>query len=154
MTPSGTGVQHAPAHWRRDSPRRRGSALAANLALAALIAVADNTTGYEMRLAILYLLPITLATWFVGGVAGSLVSLTAVSCWVWTFESSHPYTHRFYFYWEGCIIAASFLIVVLLLTRLRRALERSDERFVTVLEGLQAAVFAEDVRTGALLYAN
>ncbi len=154
MTSSSTGLQQAPAPWRGELLRRRGVALAGALALVGLIALADHLTGYDIRLAILYLLPIALATWQVGGVAGGLVSLTSVLCWMWTFESLHPYTHRFYFYWEGGITATSFLVVVVLLTRLKQALERSDERFVTVLEGLQAAVCAEDSRSGALLYGN
>ncbi len=154
MTPSGTGAQHAPARWLGEVLGRPALALAASLALVALVAFADKVTGYEIRLTILYLLPIALATWLAGAAAGSFVSLSAVLCWMWIFESSHPYSHHFYYYWEGGITAASYLVVVFLLARLKRALVSSDERFVTVLEGLQAAVYAEDRRTGALLYGN
>jgi C4-dicarboxylate-specific signal transduction histidine kinase len=153
VIPVYTGAQRAPAHWRSES-LRRGLALAGSLALVLVIAVADHATGYEVRLAILNLVPIALATWRAGTLAGAGVSLAAALGWIWAFESAHPYSHRFYLYWEGGITAASFLLFALLLARLKRALERSDERFVTVLEGLQAAVLAEDARTGALLYAN
>jgi len=128
--------------------------LAASFALIAAIAAADYLTGYDLRLAILYLLPIALATWKLGGAAGALVALSAALIWTVTFESNHPYSHPFYLYWEGAITGASYLVIVVLLARLRQALERSDERFVTVLEGLRAAVEVEDARTQAVLYAN
>lgn len=142
--------------WR-DRPAtavRRAARLAASLGVVAGIALADHATGYELRLAILYLVPIAATTWLIGGAAGAGVALASAGAWLVTFYSSHPYTHAFYFYWEGAIYAASFLIVVALLTRLRVALTRSDERFVTVLEGLDAAVYVEDGRTGEILFAN
>jgi len=123
------------------------------LALVAGIALADYLTGYEIRLALLYLVPITIATWRVGRAAGILVAVTASASWLVTFESLHPYEHPFYFYWEGVIIAATFVIMAILLSSLRAALARSDRRFVTVLEGLDAAVYVEDAG-GQLLYAN
>ncbi|HZQ73308.1 MAG TPA: ATP-binding protein, partial [Burkholderiales bacterium] len=43
---------------------------------------------------------------------------------------------------------------VLLLFRLRSALERSEERLMVVLEGLEAAVRVDGVLSGALLYMN
>jgi C4-dicarboxylate-specific signal transduction histidine kinase len=141
-------------------PTRRSRAvsalpvLAASFALVAVVAAADYLTGYDIRLAILYLVPIALATWKVGGLAGAFVAVASSLCWLVAFESAHPYLHPFYFYWEGVLNAIIYLLIVVLLTRLRIALERSDERFVTVLEGLETAVGVEDARSGALLYAN
>jgi signal transduction histidine kinase len=128
--------------------------LALTFALVAAIATLDKLTGYDLRLAVLYLIPIGVATWKVGGLAGILVAAGATLSWIVAFESSHPYPHPFYFYWEGSITGVSYLVIVLLLRRLHDALERSDERFVTVLEGLEAAVCVEDTRTHAVLYAN
>src|SRR6185503_1403873 len=128
------------------------SALAC-LALVGAIALADYATGYDIRLAILYLVPITLATWRVGRTAGILVAGAASASWLVAFESLHRYEHAFYFYWEGVLLAATFVIVVVLLSSLRAALARSDRRFVTVLEGLDAAVVVEDAG-GQILYAN
>ena len=127
--------------------------IAVSLALLGVIARADYLTGYDIRLAILYLIPITLVTWRIGRFAGIAIAALASACWLVTFESLHPYDHPFYFYWEGVITAATFLIVVILLSWLRAALARSDRRFVTVLEGLDAAVYVEDAG-GEVLYAN
>src|SRR5581483_10729554 len=105
------------------------------LVLIALVAVADYLTGYGVRLALLYLVPITLATWFGGLRMGVLVAITTVLTWVASFHSIHPYSHAVYYYWEGAVMIATFLTFVLLLDRLRAALARADERFLRVLEG-------------------
>jgi signal transduction histidine kinase len=138
----------------RDRPAAAWLALVGSLAMVAAIAAADYATGYELRLAILYLLPIALSTWLVGAALGTGMVVVSVGAWLLTFASSHPYADDFYFYWEGFVYGASFLIFVALLTRLRSALARSDERFVTVLESLDAAVCVEDASSGALLYGN
>jgi C4-dicarboxylate-specific signal transduction histidine kinase len=138
---------------RPASPASTAVNVLACLALVGAIALADYATGYDIRLAILYLVPITIATWRLGRTAGILVAATASASWLVAFESLHRYEHPFYFYWEGVIIAVTFVIVVILLSSLRAALARSDLRFVTVLEGLDAAVYVEDA-SGQLLYAN
>ena len=138
---------------RPATPASTTAMVLACLALVGGIALADYRTGYEIRLALLHLVPVTIATWRVGRAAGILVAVTASASWLATFESLHPYGHPFYFYLEGVIIATTFVIVSILLSSLRAALARSDRRFVTVLEGLDAAVYVEDA--GAqLLYAN
>ena len=140
--------------WARAAGTRPAVVLVASLALVVLIGFADHVTGYEIRLAILYLAPIAWSTWRLGGGAGAAVAMAAAICWLVTFESSHPYTHAAYFYLEGMATGATFLIIVLLLARLHRALERSDARLITVLEGLDAAVQVEDAQTHARLYDN
>ena len=104
--------------------QRRGAVGVAALAMILTIASLDYATGFEIRLAILYLLPIALATWALGLGAGAGASLLAILCWLLTFKASHPYSREFYFYWEGGITLASFLIFVCLLGLLRAALER------------------------------
>jgi len=122
--------------------------------LVIVVAIADYLTGYEIRLAILHLIPIAIATWRLGTSAGLIVAIAAAISWTAVFESNHPYPDPFYFYWEAAIDVVSYVVFVLLLARLRTALERSDERFVTVLEGLDAAVAVEDAASSVLLYAN
>src|SRR5262245_51070663 len=113
---------------------RAAITFATSIALVALVAAADAVTGYDVRLAILYLIPIAWATWRLGGVPGALVAVAASLSWLVTFSSTHPYSSEFYFYLEGSIAAATFLIIVVLLARLQRALERSDRRLLAALE--------------------
>src|SRR5688572_7833454 len=133
---------------------RIATTIVASLLLVAAIAVSDYVSGYETRLAILYLVPIALATWRLGAAAGGAVAAVAALSWLATFASSNPYSHPFYFYWEGAITTIMYLIVVALLTLLRAALARSDRRFVAVLEGLDAAVYVQDSGGAEILFAN
>ena len=127
---------------------------AASFALTALVAIADYLTGYEARLAILYLAPVALATWRLGVSAGTAVAGLATAAWLATFESTNPYSHPIYLYWEGAVLCATLLVTVWLMQRLRAALQRSDERVMTVLEELESAVVVEDPASSAVLYAN
>jgi len=103
---------------------RPGAVLVMAGALIGAIAAADYATGFEIRLAILYLVPIALVTWSVGWGAGAGAALGASLCWLLSFEASHPYSDAFYFYWEGGITLASFLVFIGLLARLRASVER------------------------------
>ena len=132
---------------------RSAMAFAAYLALAALIALVDYETGYDVRLATLYLFPIGLAAWRLGPAAGTFMAVASTFAWLFSFESLHPYTDDAYFYWEGISKAATFLFVVWLVTQLRRAVAHADQRFVTVLDGLAAAVFVESPHS-EVLFAN
>ena len=57
--------------------RRPGLVFAGNAALVALIAVLDYVTGYDVRLATLYLFPIALATWRLGAGAGTFMAVAS-----------------------------------------------------------------------------
>lgn len=134
-----------------DNP---ASAFVLALVLVALVAALDYASGYELRFSVLYLLPIALATWSGGLPAGVLLATFSSLLWLISFGSTHPYSGDFYFYWEGVAMVAVYLAFVLLLARLRAALWRADERFVRVLDELHAAVYATDLDSGRILYAN
>jgi hypothetical protein len=57
-------------------------------ALILLIAIADYSTGYEVRLSILYLAPIALATWTAGIATGAAAAALASVCWLFSFTIS------------------------------------------------------------------
>lgn len=127
---------------------------AAALVGVGLIALLDFATGYEVRLAMLYLLPIAFATWHGGAAGGLLVACVAVSCWAGSFYANNLYSKEIFYIWEGCVLALTFTVFVFLLSRLRLALQNADRRFRDVLDGLSAAVYAVSERTGKVLYAN
>jgi hypothetical protein len=129
--------------------------IATSLALVLLIAAADVVTGYEFALSILYLIPIFLTTWRVGLGAGLCLSIVSTIAWFFSdILAGHEYSHPFYRYWEALIKLSIFIIFGAMLGRLKLALERSDERLVTVLEQLDAAVCVLDPKHGDLLFAN
>src|ERR687896_215995 len=56
--------------------------------------------------------------------------------------------------WDGTIQFAMLVVFGIVISKLKNALSHADERFATVLEGLNAAVYVSDAETGDLLYAN
>ena len=79
------------------------------LLLVACVAALDYVTGYELRLAILYLLPIALSTWTGGPRSGMLIVAAASLCWLVTFRSTHAYSQEIFFYWEGLVMFAAYI---------------------------------------------
>ncbi|HNB68531.1 MAG TPA: ATP-binding protein [Accumulibacter sp.] len=140
--------------WLRRIAASRAAALGLALLLATAVAALDYATGYELRMAILYLLPIALATWAGGTTAGMSVVGVSSLFWLVSFRSTHPYSGEVFFYWEGIVMITVYMTFVLLLARLRVALSRADQRFFRVLDELHAAVYVADQASGALLYAN
>ena len=124
-----------------DRPAR---AIPLALLLIVVIAAVDYVTTYEARLAILYFIPVALATSTCGRRWGVLIAGLSVIAWGIAFESQHVYSNPAFFYWDCIVLAVTLLLFVELLARLRVALARSDERFVRVLSGLHAAVFVTD----------
>jgi len=122
--------------------------------LICIVATVDYMTGYDMRLAILYMLPIALATWTGGVNSGIVASIISTGCWLTSFQPNHLYSREIFYYWEGLILIVTFLIFVHLISGLRGALARADKRFVRVLESLHAGIYVIDNIEGKVLYAN
>jgi len=123
------------------------------LVLIAVVAVLDYVIAFEIRLAILYVMPVAMVTWVCGRKSGYAYALVATAAWAATIDTAHGYSHPAYFYWDGAVLGVMLLLFVELLSRLRSALEHSDERFVRVLDGIDDAVYVVD-EAGAVLYAN
>ena len=84
------------------------------------IAAIDKLTGWELRLQILYLLPVGLATWAAGRTWGVITSAAAMALWFITFQNLHAYSSPFYFYWDVGISFVTLAIFAFLADRLRR----------------------------------
>lgn len=124
------------------------------LGLIGAVTAADYATGYEVSLTVAYLVPVFLATWVLGFSSGVMIAILATVAWYVAFAGSNPYSHPIYYGWEALVRASTAVVFAVVIDRLRLALARSDERFVTVLEGLDAAVYVADSRTAELLYLN
>jgi PAS domain-containing protein len=122
--------------------------------LLAVIASIDKLTGFDLRLSILYLLPVAIVTWAAGRNWGLAMSVLGVSTWLALFWSSNPYTSRMLYYWDGAVSLMTLVVFTLLLARLRDELRASDKRFVKVLENLDAAVCVLDPERREVLYGN
>ena len=113
------------------------------------VGVLDILSGYELAFSLFYLLPVSLAAWFVGKRYGIVIS--AISALVWFIADllpEHSYSHPVIPYWNTTIRFGVFLIIALLMSALRQALQR--EQALSRIDHLTGAVnrrfFAELVQ--------
>lgn len=127
--------------------------LALCTALLVAIAAVDNAT--ELNVSILYLAPVLIAAWIFGGRAGVMVSAIAAALWfVFDVFAGNADSHKIHQAWDVAIQFATFAIFAVVIAKLKAALSHADERFSTVLEGLDVMVYVSDAASGELLYAN
>jgi two-component system cell cycle sensor histidine kinase/response regulator CckA len=114
--------------------------VALGFALVLVSGIVDYFTGPDISLSILYLIPILLATWFVGKGTGFIVSLASaltsfLADAIWT----EIYSHDFVFFWNVPLRLCLFFIVVILLSAFKELKENLEEE----VEGRSAALKAE-----------
>jgi signal transduction histidine kinase len=124
------------------------------LVLIAAIAAADVATGYEISLSVLFLAPVFIGAWTLGRAGGVAMAVTSAVAWYIAFLKLHPHPSGIYHLLDALVRGCTWIIFALVIDRLKLALAHADERFVTVLEGLDAAVYVSDSGSGELLYVN
>jgi signal transduction histidine kinase len=83
------------------------------------------------------------------------MSIIATTAWYISVLYMHQsYSQPWLHIWDGTIQFAMFVVFGVVMSKLKVALGHADERFATVLEGLDAAVFVSDLATGEVVYAN
>lgn len=101
---------------------RRRELVAISLAMLLGLIALDLTVGFVLSLTMLYLIPITLCTWYVSGRVGQLLTATAAVAWLADgiiAEISLPVT-----LWNAGVRLLFFLLFIHLLTTLRDSYER------------------------------
>ena len=125
-----------------------------SLVLVAGIAIADYTSGYALRLSLLYLIPIGLTAWVVNLPTGIGTAVLASALWLLSFQKGHFYQEQIFYFWEAIIMLCSFMVVAWLSARLRSALNQADERFFRVVEEVQSAIYVMDEEHAVIAYGN
>jgi diguanylate cyclase (GGDEF)-like protein len=96
--------------------------------LISVIGIVDYLTGYELAFSVFYVLPISLVTWLTSRRIGLLVSLASAAVWlIADLGTGHPYSHALVLVWNTLIRFAFFVIITLLISSLRSALQRESE---------------------------
>ena len=91
---------------------------------AILIGVIRFLTGPEFALSLFYILPIGLATWYAGKWAGVMVSLASAVSWLIADLNMLPaFSSAFIPYLNEAFRLTVFLIITLILTKLKRAID-------------------------------
>jgi signal transduction histidine kinase len=94
--------------------------ITAGLMLSLLIGVIDYVTGYDLRLEILYLMPIAFVVWFAGIKSGIFISAVSIAIIVLSDVLSGKIFHNYLVEtWNMVMLFLFFIIVTLLLSKLR-----------------------------------
>ncbi len=92
--------------------------------LISAISITDHFVGYELSLAIFYVAPVAVASWYRGTLMGILVSLSCSAVWLGAeLTSGREYTSLFMPIWNTGVRLSVFVVIVLLLRRLHQALQ-------------------------------
>ena len=95
------------------------------IGLTAAISLVDYVTGSEISVSFFYLLPVALATWFMGRKAGIALSVLSAVGW----SAAYDLSRRFYsnpniFYWNVALELATFLAVTVALAAVRSEMRK------------------------------
>jgi K+-sensing histidine kinase KdpD len=99
----------------------------ASFASLALVAYLDYVTGYELRFHVFYFIPISISAWHLR--RRDVVGTAVIAGLAWGYvdlNSGHEYSHWGIWYWNTVISFASFLVLGLVLQRLRRNLKEQQ----------------------------
>jgi diguanylate cyclase (GGDEF)-like protein len=89
-----------------------------------VIGLIDYLTGFELAFSFFYVLPISLVAWFADRRIGLIASFVSAIIWFLAdIYSGQIYSQPVIYYWNTAIRLAFFIIVTLLLTGLKKALE-------------------------------
>src|SRR5579859_7165874 len=96
-------------------------AIVLSLGLVGVIGVVDYVTGFMIVFSAFYLLPVGVAAWYVGSVAGILISVLSVGVWLaGDFAAGVKYPSMLVPIWNGAIGLIVYFVVVGTLTNLRK----------------------------------
>jgi diguanylate cyclase (GGDEF)-like protein len=95
-----------------------------SLLLVAGIGSLDHLIGYEVSFSIFYLFPVCFSAWYLGQKSGFILCLISAVTWlVVDFTSGHKYSHMVIPFWNASVRLGFFVLVVVLLVRLKNSLE-------------------------------
>jgi len=102
--------------------------IAIGFALIGVLGFLDFLTGYEFAFSLFYLIPISLITWLAGRRLGIVASFVSTLVWILSdVVAENPYLHIVIYACNILMGLCFFVIVTLLLSTLRRALEHEKE---------------------------
>lgn len=98
------------------------------LVLIGIVGVLEFLTGYEVEFSLFYVLPVAFVTWFTNHSLGVIASLVSAGVWLGTdVASGHLYPQLFTPLWNTFIRLSFFVIITLLLSALKRAMEHEAQ---------------------------
>jgi hypothetical protein len=108
----------------------------------------DYLTGYELHFFVFYYLPIAFVAWYVGRSAAFALSVVAAAAWYVVEATTRPTDVSVaYGVWNTALRLFSFLIIAVVLSRIRRDSERereANQKLARALADVEKSV--EDIR--------
>ena len=96
--------------------------------LIGLVGVLEFWVGYEVEFSLFYLIPVSFVSWFISRPVGLVASIISAGTWLLAdVASGHAYFQPFTPLWNTLIRLSFFVVVSLLLSSLRSALDREAE---------------------------
>jgi diguanylate cyclase (GGDEF)-like protein len=93
-----------------------------------VIGTLDFLTGYEIAFSLFYVIPIYFVTWYTGQWPGIIVSVVSAVVWLLAdWASRHSYVHLFIPIWNTIVRLSFFVIITVLCSLLKSAMERERE---------------------------
>jgi diguanylate cyclase (GGDEF)-like protein len=117
--------------------RSRNSVRAISVALVVIIGAIDYITGYRVSFSFFYLIPVGIATYYLGRSAGLWISCLSMITWLFAeVLSGHAGFDDPVVYWNACVRLGFFVVFTVLASELKRSFDR------------EAAAARTDVLTG------
>ena len=121
----------AMRNWTRLLEKQPPPFIAAGaIVLALCIGVFDYATGTHISLSALYLLPVSLAAWYVGAGFGLFIAALCVAVWGTgdVIAGDENFATPFLIIWNGTVQFISFFVVVIVLAKLRELTRNLESR--------------------------
>ncbi|HUP87999.1 MAG TPA: GGDEF domain-containing protein, partial [Longimicrobiales bacterium] len=95
--------------------------------LIAVIGLVDFSTGFEVQLSILYLIPVSMIAWHRGWGPARVVAVVAMLVWMGADQwAGHSYSSMPILFWNTAVRGAFFLLFALVLAHLRDAVDEEQ----------------------------
>jgi diguanylate cyclase (GGDEF)-like protein len=114
------------------------------------LGIVDYFTGFEVSFAFFYLMPVAIAAWTIGRLAGFMLSLASAATWIIAnYLAGEHFSNPLIPYWNAVTRLGFFLVVTVLLSSVRRLLEQ--ERSMARTDFLTGALNRRAFYDGAAL---
>lgn len=110
--------------WHTLKRRNKFLLLLMSIVFVALLGTIDYFTGYEVSFALFYLFPVSLVVWLAGEKAGFFIAIIAAATWhLANSLAGELFSNPLIPYWNAATRLGFFVVVTLILSRLKLALE-------------------------------
>jgi signal transduction histidine kinase len=133
-------VEHVAAYLAKQN---RAVIIYYAMALVALIGLVDFVTGYELRVGVFYVAPVSLAAWYAGRSSGTIVAvISGIVSLVTDLAGGAPISKPTIILWNTAAFMGFLIVLALIEVKLRLAYETLESLIQTVAHDLKSPVIS------------